>query len=161
MLFDVLQEMKTTALQIFFAEDWLAKTWISAFVLTAVTVMTAKLLPTFAILGISFSSVLLGLSILVGGAVAYLVSLIAGSCILPPFYRIRERLNGAPYKTGDIVEILKKPHRGRLAQVDSPGDPQYGASVHFIDAGPDSESTWFAWTSIRRLDEEAESGPRD
>lgn len=147
--------MKTTTLQIFFAEDWLAKTWIAAFVLSAVTVMIAKLLPTFAILGVSFSSVLLGLSIIAGGAIAYLVSLIAGSCILPPFYRIRERLNGAPYKKGDIVEVLKKPHRGRIAQVDSPGDPQYGASVHFIDTGCDSESSWFAWHSIRRLNEEA------
>lgn len=156
LLFDVVQEMKTTALQIFFADDWLGKTWIAAFVVSAVSVMIAKLLPTFAILGISFSSVLLGLSVIVGAAVAYLVSLIAGSCILPPFYRIRERLNGAPYKKGDIVEVLKKPHRGRIAQVDSPCDPQYGASVHFIDAASDSESTWFAWYSIRRLNKEAE-----
>ena len=72
-----------------------------------------------------------------------------------------ERLNGAPYKKGDIVEVLNKPHRGRIAKVDSPGDPQYGAFVHFIDAASDSESTWFAWHSIRRLNKEAEPGPRD
>ena len=156
MIGDVLQEMKTTALQIFFAEDWLGKAWIASFVLSAVTVMIVHLLPTFAILGISFSSVLLGFSILVGGAIAYLVSLIAGSCILPPFYRLRERLNGAPFMRGDTVEVLKKPHRGRIAQVDSPGDPQYGASMHFIDAGSDSKTVRFAWHSIRRLNEEAE-----
>jgi hypothetical protein len=148
--------MKTTALQIFFAEDYLSKAWIATFVLSAVTVMTAYLFPTFAILGISFSSVLLGFSIIVGGAVAYLVSLIAGSCVLPPFYRLRERLNGAPFKKGETVEILKKPYRGRIALVDSPGDSQYGASVHFIDADSNSESAWFGWHSMRRVNEEAE-----
>jgi hypothetical protein len=141
--------MKTTALQIFFAEDYLGKAWIATFVVSAVTAMTG-------ILGISFSSVLLGFSIFVAGAVAYLVSLIAGSCVLPPFYRLRERLNGAPFKKGDTVEILKRPYRGRIARVDSPGDSQYGASVHFIDADSDSKSAWFGWHSMRRLKEEAE-----
>jgi hypothetical protein len=76
--------------------------------------------------------------------------------VLPPFYRLRERLNGAPFKKGDTVEILKRPYRGRIARVDSPGDSQYGASVHFIDADSDSKSAWFGWHSMRRLKEEAE-----
>jgi len=148
--------MKHTALQVIFAEDWLPKVWIGGFVVTSMAALIIYFHPTFAVLGLSIFSVVLGIAILLGGLIAYLVSLVLGSCILPHVYRIRERLNGAPFEPGDVVEILKKPHRGRMAQIVAAGNPQYGASVRITDSGSDSEPLNIGWHSIRRLTHEAE-----
>jgi hypothetical protein len=151
--------MKSTAFQVIFAEDWLAKVWIGGFVVAAIAALITYLFPAFSVLGFSVSSVALVFAILFGGLIAYFVSLILGSCILPPVCRIRERLNGAPFETGDVVVILKKPHRGRMAWIDSSRNTQYGASVRFIDSGVDAESLNIAWHSIRRLTQtEQDSG---
>lgn len=142
--------MKPSRLQIVFAEDWLAKIWISGIVIATMTILVVKLAPSFALLGFSFSSMWLGLSILLVGIIAYLASLILGSCILPPIYRSRERINGAPFNEGDMVEVMKQPYRGRIAEVISAGDSQYGAFVRFSEAPKDSKPLIISWHSIRK-----------
>jgi hypothetical protein len=144
--------MKPSSLQIVFAEEWLAKIWIGGIVLVSMTILVIKLAPSFADLGFSLSSIWLALSILLVGIIAYLVSIILGSCLLPPIYRSRERINGAPFYSGDTIEVMKKPHRGRIAEVVSAGDSRYGALVTFTDEHKDSEPFNISWHSIRKID---------
>ena len=37
---------------------------------------------------------------------------------LGPLYRIRGRMNGAPFHPGDYVQVLVGPNRGRIFQID-------------------------------------------
>ncbi len=131
-------DMKPSPCQIFFADDWLQKTWIGSFVTFAMAYSTIHFLPTFHTLGFSIYSIVLAVVILIAGAIGFLASLILGCMILPRIYFERELMNGAPFQKGDLVVILQKKHRGRLAWVLSPGDPMYGASLKFVDAN-DSE----------------------
>jgi hypothetical protein len=143
--------MKPTVFQVLFAEDVLAKAWTGGFVVAAMTGLTIQSLPAFAVLGLSFHAVLLAAAILLGGVAAYFASLILGSCVLPPVYRMGERRNGAPFEAGDLVEVLKKPHRGRVARIVSAGNPQYGATVLFTEGGEHGEPLNLAWLTFRRL----------
>jgi len=145
------RSMKATPFQVVFAENWMAKVWKVGFVAATISASIIHFIPTFGVLGFSISSFVLVFVILVGGLIAYFASLIFGSCILPPVYRWRERINGAPFETGDVVEILKKPHRGRTARMVSPGNPQYGACVRLSDSGDGSATLNVEWHAIRRL----------
>ena len=141
--------MKRTTFQVIFAEDWLAKIWIGGIVTSVVLALGIFFLPTFAVLGVSIDSAGLILGILLIGVAAYCVSFPLGSCILPPIYRWREHLNGAPFEDGDEVEVLKRPNRGRRTQVVAAGTPQYGMSVSFPE--DDSDPLNLAWHSVRKL----------
>ncbi len=143
--------MKRTKLQVFFAEDWLGKIWIGGIVTGATIGLLIHFLPTFAIIGVSFSSVGLGVAILLSSAIAYLGSLVLGSCLLPPIYRMRERINGAPFEEGDYVEIMKKPHRGKTARIAAAGDSQYGAFLILADDVADSKPINIPWRAIRTV----------
>ena len=153
--------MKPTRLQVIFAEDWLARIWVGGIVLSATIAMAAFFTPTFAVLGVSIASAGLILVILLTAAIAYFVSLVLGSCLLPPLYRARERVNGAPFETGDTVEVLRKPHRGKTALVVSPGHPQYGIFVSLSGDLKDPKPLNLAWHSVRKLTEAEHGGATD
>jgi len=141
-----------------FAEDWLAKLWCGGVVAATMAYLVVWLFPTFEILGFSLSSALLVFSILIAGVAAYFASLILGCCVLPPIFRIRERINGAPFEAGDIVKVLKKPYRGKIGHIEVGGDPQYGAFLRLEGSENGIEPLNFPWHSIQRLskNEEAE-----
>lgn len=54
---------------------------------------------------------------IVSAILGFFLGVFAGSVFLPPVYALRERLNGGPFKTGDLVQILVGPHRGKTTTV--------------------------------------------
>lgn len=60
------------------------------------------------------------LAIVIGPVLGFFLGVFLGSIILPPFYEIREQLNGGPFKPGDHVRILFGRHAGEVVVVDSP-----------------------------------------
>ncbi len=151
------KEIKTSAFQIIFAEDWLAKLWCGGSVLATMAYLVVRLFPTFEMLGLSLSSAQLVFSILIAGVAAYFASLILGCYFLPPIYRIRERINGAPFQAGDIVKVLKKPHRGRIGRIVDGSNPQYGAFLLLEDSVNESEPLNIPWYSIQALSKNTKS----
>ncbi len=55
--------------------------------------------------------------LIVAVPLAFLVSLVAASIVIPPMYHWRGRLNGAPYAVGDHVRILAGSYLGRVVRV--------------------------------------------
>ena len=51
------------------------------------------------------------------GIIGFLASLILGSIILFPIYLWRAKLNGAPFKANDEVQIITGPHHGRIGRI--------------------------------------------
>ncbi len=145
--------MKPGRLQTLFAEDWLAKLWIGGIVAGVTIGFILQLLSTFAILGISLSSLVLGVAILLLSVIAYLASLVLGSCLLPPIYRMRERINGAPFQAGDLVEIMRKPYRGLKGEIIGAGEPRYGAFIRLENVPDGSKPLNIPWHAIRKYRE--------
>ena len=142
--------MKPTKHQILFAEDWLARVWISGVVISVTAGLLVRFLPLFKILGFSLHSVGLAVALVMGALVGYFGSLVLGSCFLPPIYRWREHVNGAPFHAGDLVEILSKPRRGKMARVRAAGDPFYGVLVTLVPSDPGSEEILLALHKVRK-----------
>ena len=142
--------MKPSAMQLFFAEDWPARIWITAWI-SAATIGLVKTVPfnAEAFRSLSFVATFVFLFLVVA-LIAYLVSIILGCIVLPPIFRWRERLNGAPYKVGETVEILCRPHRGTLGEITTVGDDRYGLWVKFEGSAQKSTHN-FPYTAICRI----------
>jgi len=54
---------------------------------------------------------------IVSPILGFFLGALVGSFILPPLYELRERLNGGPFKAGDLVQILVGPYRGEITTV--------------------------------------------
>ncbi|HKS23326.1 MAG TPA: hypothetical protein VJZ76_11040 [Thermoanaerobaculia bacterium] len=96
--------MQPTRLHYFFAQDWPFTIWIAAFTIA----FSAGAIRLFgpAVIGVAAVT-------LIGLLVGFLTSLV----VLPPLYRYRARINGAPFRKGDTVRILRGRHRGTVAEV--------------------------------------------
>jgi hypothetical protein len=139
--------MKPSAIQIFFADEWLTRIWISMFVFFSLIYLYQRISPSLDnFLSISFVFTFTVAVICVTG-ISYLASLVIGCMILPPIFQYREKLNGAPFKKGDCVIILKRSRRGQTARIDSPGDRIYGAYLHLEDG----EKMTLPYTAIARI----------
>ena len=55
--------------------------------------------------------------LVISPVLGYLTAIVLGAFILAPFYQARGHLNGAPFKVGDVVQILVGPHRGTVTTV--------------------------------------------
>lgn len=84
-------------------------------ILGCVAVTVAVCLPvlTFSPLGIIWFAFLL----LVSVALGLIVGLFVGGLIVAPLNHVRSRLNGAPFRVGDRVQILCGRHNGETTDV--------------------------------------------
>lgn len=55
-------------------------------------------------------------SIMLGGIIGFFATPV-GLIPLCPFFRLLEKLNGAPFQVGDQVMILRGPHHGKIAEI--------------------------------------------
>jgi DNA-binding transcriptional LysR family regulator len=90
-------------LHYFFAHDWPLRIWLAAF--AAAFAAGAVRLG----LGVAIVAVVALMGLLIG----FLFALV----VLPPLYRRRARVNGAPFRKGDTIRVLRGPHRGAVARV--------------------------------------------
>src|SRR5688572_9012020 len=50
-------------------------------------------------------------------ALGFMLAILAGWIFLAPIFHARAKANGAPFKEGDIVQVITGPHRGTVARV--------------------------------------------
>jgi len=109
--------MKPTRAHYFFAQNWPVKIGIVLVPSLFVVLMARALDPAPEIAGFDAEArsylFLLGIALLLGFCVVALM----GPFILGPIYHYRAELNGAPFQTGDRVEVLVGANRGRVARV--------------------------------------------
>ena len=104
-------------MQIFFAQDWPLRIWltvgsVAAFVASvracdvSMTTFSAWQ-PALWVLVVAVVSPMLG----------YFAAILLGVFIFGPMYYSRGRINGAPFKERDVVQVLTGPHRGKITTV--------------------------------------------
>lgn len=113
-----LREMRQpTRLQIFFAQNWPIRAWLTITPVIVVVLAVNACEPSLALCqswqAVGFYLIVLIISPLLG----YFGAVLAGVFIFGPMYYSRGLLNGAPFKEGDVVQILAGPHRGSVTTV--------------------------------------------
>ncbi len=107
--------MRPKPLQLFFAHDWLLAAWVLgfgvAFALLGVNVFGWPR-PLLSWLTLSWTS-----GICAAAVAGVLVGYISAMVVLGPVYEVRARINGAPFRVGDSVQILIGEHRGTVTKV--------------------------------------------
>jgi len=110
--------MKPSFMQMFFAQHWPLKIWIAVIGVVSIIMAGRACEPSWS----SFHDwrfLILFVSVIILAPVfACYTSLIIVWIFLGPLYRIRGRMNGAPFHPGDSVQVLVGPNRGRVFQVD-------------------------------------------
>ena len=107
--------MKPEPLQLFFAHDWLLVAWVFgfgiAFALLGVDVFGWPR-PLLSWLTVTWTSGICAFAV-----TGVLFGYISAMVVLGPLYEVRARVNGAPFRVGDEVQILIGEHRGTVAKV--------------------------------------------
>ena len=110
---------RPSAIQLFFARQYPMKLWLGASTLGMTVLAIAATEPTRATFLDSRRMLLFGVVTMMSPVLGFFLGVVAGSVILPPIYALMERLNGGPFKAGDLVQILAGPHRGTITTVAS------------------------------------------
>jgi hypothetical protein len=97
-------------LHYFFAQDWPLTIWLAAFTVAFAAGAIRLVGPPW---GCASCFVVVAVTTVIG----LLVGLLSSMIVLPPLYRHRARVNGAPFRKGDAVRILCGRHRGTVAEV--------------------------------------------
>lgn len=109
--------MKPTRAQLFFASAWPARIWFTTIPLlpaVAVGVTCAGFLHPFSAL---WDFVRFAWFVLLALLLGFFLAMFPGWFVIGPLYYSREKKNGGPFKTGDTVQILGGPHKGRISRV--------------------------------------------
>jgi hypothetical protein len=110
--------MKPSFMQTFFARHWPLKIWLAIIGAVSIFMAGRACEPSLSSLGDWHFLVLFVSVIIIAPVFACYTSLIVAGLFLGPIYRIRGRMNGAPFYPGDYVQVLVGPNRGRVFQVD-------------------------------------------
>lgn len=142
---------KPTRLQIFFAQNWPVRAWLTAVPATVVVLAIRECEPslaTFQSWQAAFSFLIV---LVISPLLGYFGAILAGVFIFGPMYHTRGLLNGAPFKERDTVQILAGPYRGQITTVYSSWQ---GDSVR-VRLGPEEETKFkdvFQPTQLLRED---------
>ena len=159
--------MEPTRTQYFFATGrWIQAVFLPICIgvpLLTVAIVVRGLAPTLEPLSEAWNLLRLLVWIvtsLVLGVLSSLVICLMVRLMLEPIVHIRERINGAPFREGDSVRILSKPHRDRVVRVYASWE---GSSVR-VDLGQDErdkrKDIFYPW-ELLRVSDRAEAGQRD
>lgn len=137
----------------FYAQNWPAWIWFTVVPLLCVLLMASALgtPPDISALGAEAKSylLLLGITWLLGYCAAGLV----GWFILGPIYHYRAELNGAPFQTGDRVQILVGQNRGRVVRVAEVRDWRGDLRVDLGELANRKGKTMFHFAQVIKVDD--------
>jgi hypothetical protein len=111
--------MKPSFMQLFFAQHWPAKFWLAVVAVVSVFLAGQACEPSLSSLRDWHFLILFAVVLVLAPIFACCTSVILIGIILGPIYRLRGRMNGAPFQVGDKVQILVGPNRGRVVPVDA------------------------------------------
>jgi hypothetical protein len=109
--------MKPSLIQYISARDWPLKVYFSLWATFGVVVALTLCQPTLTLFSDWKYFLLFAVSVLLAPALFFFLSLLFAVIFVVPFYRIADRINGAPFRIGDHVRILSGPHQGRLVKI--------------------------------------------
>jgi hypothetical protein len=138
---------KPTTLQRVFASRWVGRAWFATACGTCVYLVMREVLVRSADLWVLFYSVVL-LPIALG--LGFFGGVLSAAVIWPPLVTWRERINGGPFSEGDVVEVLRGPHAGRICQVYS----QWQGKTVRLKLGEEAASKYqdiFSVLQVRRV----------
>ena len=127
--------------------------WIFAFVITGMAIATRTLWWTFEALDSVLDWAIVATVIMLGGIIAFYLASIVGSIILPPIFRNREKVNGAPFVVGEELEILSKPRRGERAIVTEVWSDRYAVRLRLSGPDDDPIEGVLDFSAVRRVDD--------
>jgi hypothetical protein len=110
--------MKPTFMQMFFAGNWPLKIWGTVVGVLSIFEACRACDPGFSSFRDWQFDILFGSVIVVAPVFGIYTTLFFVWLILGPIYMCRGRMNGAPYKAGDYVQVLIGKNRGRVFKVD-------------------------------------------
>lgn len=146
--------MSPTRYQYFVAENGPARVWGLTCSLAGLVVAIALCQPRWASLADPSTLAWLAGAAALGCAIGGYGGLLVGWPILGPLYYDQCLRNGAPYRTGDRVQILSRPHRGRVVTIYEIWDERNQVRV---DLGPEAKkrvTDVFAYVEVCRVGEE-------
>ena len=146
--------MTPTRWHYFFAQKWPFWLWI-----ILVPLLSAALMASF--LGTPPADLaefgpdakryifLVGMGLLLG----YFAGGLLGYFVLGPVYHYRAELNGAPFRTGDIVQILVGRNRGRIVRVTEVTEGRGVLKVDLGESNPKGKPIYYEFTEIVKADD--------
>ena len=150
---------KPTRLQIFFAQNWPIRLWLTAIPLLVLGVAIWACEPSAATFRSWQAAGLFLVAIIVAPPLGFFGGVLVGIFIFGPMYYSRGLLNGGPFKAGDTVQVLVGPHKGTVTTVYElwQGD---SLRVRLGDREKEAFTDVFAPTQLLREDEfERPAGP--
>ncbi len=139
--------MRPTRIHYFYAQNWPLKLWFCfAILLTTIIVLTLSDLTITALQNWRAVARLFAILVL-GPLIGFFVGLLFSSLIVSPLYFSQLEKNGGPFQIGDQVEILVKPHRGRIVRVYALGQG-YSVRVELGAAEREKFKDFFSGTAL-------------
>jgi uncharacterized protein (DUF58 family) len=109
--------VKPTRMQAFFAGNGPVKIWFTILPLWIAWAELSRLDLSVELLKNFSTGAAAAGAVLAAWVLGFFTAFLLAWFFLGPVYRHRGRVNGAPYKAGDEVQVLVDPHRGRIAVV--------------------------------------------
>ena len=109
--------MKPTRAQLFFASPWPGRIWFTAIPLIVATAVAVSCAGFIHPLSAWWDFARFGWFVLLALLLGFFLAMFPGWLIIGPFSYGREVKNGGPFKVGDRVQILSRPHCGRVSRV--------------------------------------------
>lgn len=138
-----------TKIQYFFAKDWPLKIWRIICILVGMAILAYRLFVTGAWLN-TYTLIFSAGLILLAGIVGFFVSLIF-SFILLPIYSLGARLNGAPFRENDEVQIIVGPHQGKSAKIYEIWSERKQVRVYLGEEEKETVNDVFSYTKIFKI----------
>ncbi len=124
--------MKASAIHYFFAQEWPAKIWLTAF-LVLFPLGTAYMCWSLVAFSAVWTDWLIFFgSLLIAVPLGWFVGILIGWPVLGPLYYDRGPRNGEPFHQGEAVQILTGRYRDRVVRVIDAYDTENCAGAHRV-----------------------------
>jgi hypothetical protein len=154
--------MKASRIHYFFAENWPAKIWLTAFLVVFLLGSVHIFWPLLAF-STKWTDLLLFFGyVLLAVPLGWCIGILSGCFVIGPLNYYRSLKNGEPFHQGDTVQILTGPHRDRIVRVVSVFDIGYYAGAHRVrvdlgETGEAGEDVFESTEVLRVLSELSEN----
>jgi hypothetical protein len=139
-----MRNMQPSFRQLFFAQNWPMKIWLTVFPICCTTfALWYSGGPTA--LGVAGTNATIVVSLVAG----FLLAVVLFSLLLVPIHQWQARKNGARFHVGDQVYILAGPHRGRTARVYSHSQGDTVCVELGEQAKAENKDTFSPWQLLR------------
>ena len=142
--------VKPSRMQYIFARDWPKKAYFILAALLGIWAAINHCQPSWVVFSDWQYALLFIFSIVVAPVFTYYVSLTCAWLVLGPMYRLRAKLNGAPFLAGDRVRILAGPHRDCVVPIYAVRGERGQVCVELPVRAKSEENDVFFFTQICR-----------